>query len=606
MNEGAGSYSHHIAEVTIALRAGHVVLGNLTEVGRAGAEVHAIEHRGTQQVVTLLVARSLPVGKGGVHHLGKRHVVGAPAVGLPCGRRDSIDGVVQRHAEAVFADDGDVGNLTVNVLCAAIVHNGSAHLAVDSMIDGPHAWHGVQSLQAHQVAALSPYAALLVPEDLGKGCAYAFCLFLVISSLSALSQPLGNDRSKHVCAIVERGRMGDSPSAIVEPVACPDAAVGIVQSVAVRVEVALLPCQRALDDGEDALRISPVASPLKMPEELVDIVEVHVVMVHLIVSARVAADVSLTVHLSAPAFLSPCQPLLGVLRGRGNGRFYVDNLRCRVCIEMAAGSVVPAQDVACICRPPSCQRSAPANGSVQPRLPVPDAVGSSHEGSSEGVEKAVGSIENDALGKSFLSLGCGLIHLRHACVGDGGGSADVDIRAVAPYLPLSIEHRGVLGKGIDFEDGSLRETSFDGLHTVSRRLGVVDGESVGMQGIGVIGASLGGEGEGIGRVYAQVSVTAETLARGSSVAYTYAGRCRHFVIVDLPQGSFVFIAGSRREGYRSPAEQRVGNDVNPCGFGVAADNIRCLQEGKFLFVNGNGECHVASHPRHPQAELRAI
>ena len=59
--------------------------------------------------------------------------------------------------------------------------------------------------------------------------------------------------------------MGYGTSVIVKRIAGPDAAVGIVEVVAVGVVVALLPCQVALDDGPHLAHIVLVGIVLEVP-----------------------------------------------------------------------------------------------------------------------------------------------------------------------------------------------------------------------------------------------------------------------------------------------------------------------------------------------------
>ena len=44
-----------------------------------------------------------------------------------------------------------------------------------------------------------------------------------------------------------------------------------------------------------------------MPEQLIDVVQVHVVVVHLVVALRITTDIAITIHLRPPSFLSPCE-----------------------------------------------------------------------------------------------------------------------------------------------------------------------------------------------------------------------------------------------------------------------------------------------------------
>ena len=85
-----------------------------------------------------------------------------------------------------------------------------------------------------------------------------------------------------------------------------------------------------------------------MPQEFVYVAEVHVVVVHLVVALRIAADVAVAVHLGAPFLLGPRHVLFRILGGMriyGGDTVY---LRLGVGVEMRAGAVVPAQEVAAV------------------------------------------------------------------------------------------------------------------------------------------------------------------------------------------------------------------------------------------------------------------
>ena len=60
---------------------------------------------------------------------------------------------------------------------------------------------------------------------------------------------------------------------------------------------------------------------LEVPQQLVDVVEVHVVMVHLVVTVGIAADIAVRVHLRMPLLFRARHLLFGVLsRMRNIGR----------------------------------------------------------------------------------------------------------------------------------------------------------------------------------------------------------------------------------------------------------------------------------------------
>ena len=64
-------------------------------------------------------------------------------------------------------------------------------------------------------------------------------------------QQFGDACRKAVGAVVVGRRVSDGSAVVVEGVACPDAAVGVVEMVVVRVEVAFLPFEVPLQHGEE-------------------------------------------------------------------------------------------------------------------------------------------------------------------------------------------------------------------------------------------------------------------------------------------------------------------------------------------------------------------
>ena len=201
--------------------------------------------------------------------------------------------------------------------------------------------------------------------------------------------------------------MGDGSAVVIESVGGPDAAVGIVEAVVVGVEVALLPGEMSRQHGPHLPHEDRIGIILEVPEQFVDVVQVHVVVMHLVGAVRVAADIAVGVHLRAPRLDSPRQTLPGVLRGMGDGGFHAGDLTVGVGREMGKGTVGQAQHVAEIAGPPSAEGHSPGDGSVEPHLSVPGPVGSGHQRPAEGVDVGVGGVEDDLSGQPVVMLhGC--------------------------------------------------------------------------------------------------------------------------------------------------------------------------------------------------------
>ena len=243
-------------------------------------------------------------------------------------------------------------------------------------IDTPDSRMLVQTLQSHRILIFRPDTLLRHPQTLVHGLQDGLSLFTI--GLRILSKNLSDTRCQAIATVVVGRAMGHSSSIIVEGIAGPDAAVGIIEMVAVRVVVALFPGQMRLDDRPHLAHIDGISIILEVPQQFVDIVEVHVVVVHLVIAFRITADVAIRVHLCAPLLRSPGKVECGVLRGMGYRRLYIGHLALGVCIEVRDGTIVPTEYIAQIACPPSCQRHAPSNTAMQPCLSVPVAIGSQH------------------------------------------------------------------------------------------------------------------------------------------------------------------------------------------------------------------------------------
>ena len=116
--------------------------------------------------------------------------------------------------------------------------------------------------------------------------------------------------------------------------------------VVVGVEVALLPCQMFSQHGPHLAHVCRVGVVAEVPQQFVNIVQVHVVMVHLVVALRVSADVTVAIHLCAPFLFGAGQVHLGVVVGVRQSGGHVGHLTLGIGIEVGTGAVVPSQYVA--------------------------------------------------------------------------------------------------------------------------------------------------------------------------------------------------------------------------------------------------------------------
>ena len=92
--------------------------------------------------------------------------------------------------------------------------------------------------------------------------------------------------------------------------------------------------------------IDGVGIILEVPQQFVDVVQVHVVMVHLVVALWITTNIAIGIHLRAPSLLSSGQILCRILRGMGNHRLDARHLTLGVGIEMTDSPVVPSEHIA--------------------------------------------------------------------------------------------------------------------------------------------------------------------------------------------------------------------------------------------------------------------
>ena len=190
--------------------------------------------------------------------------------------------------------------------------------------------------------------------------------------------------------------MGHRPTIIIQRITRPDTAIGIVKMVAIRVIVTFLPSQMTLDDGPHLAHIGCVSIILEMPKQFIDIIQVHIVVMHLVVSLRIATDITIRIHLRAPFFLGSGKIERRVLRGMRNRGFHIRYLTLGIGIEMTHGPVIPSQHISQIACAPTCQRHPPSHTTMQPRLPVPVAIGGQRQSTAKGINIRVGGLEMDS------------------------------------------------------------------------------------------------------------------------------------------------------------------------------------------------------------------
>ena len=149
--------------------------------------------------------------------------------------------------------------------------------------------------------------------------------------------------------------------------------------VSIGIVVSLLPSQMTGQHRPHLSHIRGICIILEMPQQLIDIVEVHVIVVHLVVTVRVTTDIAIAIHLRSPLLLCSCQLLLGILGRMWKDWGDVTHLTIGIGIEMLHSPLVPSQHITKVTCAPACQRHAPPDTAMQPRLSVPVSVCCHHQ-----------------------------------------------------------------------------------------------------------------------------------------------------------------------------------------------------------------------------------
>ncbi len=224
-------YTYRVGKIAVTLAAGRIVGAYLAEVERRGSGVHIVNHHTLHQPVGIVGTTSLPIGKSGVHDFGYRHIIYTPGVRFPVGGRYCV--------ERVTAVDRQAGNFAVDIACGRVTLKFITHTRVDGMIDSPHRRIGMQTLMAAKVAVFGPATLVGHPQGRIDGSIYGSSLSLIRGSI--LAYGTRHASSHEIGKIVVSRRVGHRTSAIIKRVTSPYAAIGVIQVVAVRVEIEFFP-----------------------------------------------------------------------------------------------------------------------------------------------------------------------------------------------------------------------------------------------------------------------------------------------------------------------------------------------------------------------------
>ena len=104
--------------------------------------------------------------------------------------------------------------------------------------------------------------------------------------------------------------------------------------VTVGVEIAFLPFKMTFQYRPKFPEFSLIGIIGEVPQKSVDIIEVHVVVVHHVSAVGITADISIAIHLSSPLFLGSCHIQGTVLTGMGHCGGHIPHLTTCICLKM--------------------------------------------------------------------------------------------------------------------------------------------------------------------------------------------------------------------------------------------------------------------------------
>ena len=293
-----------------------------------------------------------------------------------------------------------MGDAGIDILRSAEGHFLGGCATVDRRVDGPQGRMVVRAFQSHEILILSPVTTMFQPQLLIHGLQGLLSLLLVVSGI--LAQYLGDAGCQSETPIVIGRRVGDGSTVIIEGITGPDAAVGIIEPVVIRVIVAFLPVEMALQHGPHPAHIDRIGIILEVPQQFVDIVQVHVIVVHDVTTVGIAADIAIGVHLRAPGLGGTSQSLFRILRRMRNHRLHIRHLTVGIGREMRDGTVGHTEHIAEEACPPPIECHAPDDSAMQPHLSIPCTVGSSHQRSTKCVNIGVGGVEDNLTGQPVM------------------------------------------------------------------------------------------------------------------------------------------------------------------------------------------------------------
>ena len=211
--------------------------------------------------------------------------------------------------------------------------------------------------------------------------------------------------------------MGYIATTVLQCITGPDGGISIVQIIFIRIKISGFPIQMPFDDRPGFSDECRIPCPIKMPEQTININQVHVIMMGLHgLSIGQSADVPTAEH-SYIIFLPTARKMHGRI-GYNWANSRTGELRQCIGIKMNFCPIVPTQWICCIRAPPTIQPHAPANSTMHIGRSFPNGIGCNAEGSSNGIDIWIRCFHCDSVGHCLPCLFCLLKNSSQITVGE--------------------------------------------------------------------------------------------------------------------------------------------------------------------------------------------
>ena len=265
---------------------------------------------------------------------------------------------------------------------------------IDGVIDRPDAGLFVCQAVTEGIPVLCMPAAFGQPETAVRGFLNPIGPGIVWCSI--LSDDLCQLCDRSVRPVHVGGAVGDGSSAVLHGITGPDGRVGIIEPVAVRIEIPVFPREVPLDGRPCGTQPGRVARPSEMIQHLVDEHQVHIIVMGAFIATGVARYITTAERACAQLLQVSCEVEGGVHHhGCCQRSGY---LRLKIAVEMCTGTVVPSQYICHIGSAPTVQPHPPGDGAVHVGWIFPDGVRRDGQGGTQCVDVWIRRLQFDLTG----------------------------------------------------------------------------------------------------------------------------------------------------------------------------------------------------------------